>query len=102
MSCQLARVGVRVILVDVVCVMLVLIAHVVVRAVNTQFSKPFSVVGDVLFTKRVWKRLHEARDGLFLKQRQNESGYTLIPLSGKWRRRRRRYSPSRSCACCVA
>ena len=60
---QLARVGVRVILVDVVCVMLVvLIAHVdVVHAVNTQFSFPFSVVGDVLFTDvklllriRVW------------------------------------------------
>ena len=43
MSCsqvQLARVGVRVIvLVDVVCVMLVvLIAHVVFHAVSTQFS----------------------------------------------------------------
>ena len=36
---QLARVSVRVILVDVVCVMLVLIAHVdVVHAVSTQFS----------------------------------------------------------------
>ena len=37
---QLARVGVRVIVivVDVVCVMLVLIARVVVQAVNTQFS----------------------------------------------------------------
>ena len=35
---QLARVGVRVILVDVVCVMLVLIARVDIRAVNTQFS----------------------------------------------------------------
>ena len=36
---QLARVGVRVILVDVVCVMLVvLIARVDIHAVNTQFS----------------------------------------------------------------
>ena len=35
---QLARVGVRVILVDVVCVMLVLIARVVFYAVSTQFS----------------------------------------------------------------
>ena len=35
---QLARVGVRVLVVDVVCVMLVLIALVVVHAVNTQFS----------------------------------------------------------------
>ena len=35
---QLARVGVRVILVGVVCVMLVLIARVVVHAVSTQFS----------------------------------------------------------------
>ena len=37
---QLARVGVSVIVlvVDVVCVMLVLIVHVVVHAVNTQFS----------------------------------------------------------------
>ena len=36
---QLARVGVRVIvLVDVVCVMLVLIARVDIRAVSTQFS----------------------------------------------------------------
>ena len=36
---QLARVGVRVlVLVDVVCVMLVLIARVVVQAVSTQFS----------------------------------------------------------------
>ena len=47
---QLARVGVHVIVVDVVCVMLVLIARVVVHAVSTQFSYPFSVVGDVLFT----------------------------------------------------
>ena len=38
---QLARVVVRVILVDVVCVMLVLIAHVDIRAVSTQFSYPF-------------------------------------------------------------
>ena len=35
---QLARVGVRVLVVDVVCVMLVLIARVVVQAVDTQFS----------------------------------------------------------------
>ena len=35
---QLARVGVRVILVDVVCVMLVLIARVDIRAVDVQFS----------------------------------------------------------------
>ena len=35
---QLARVGVRVLVVDVVCVMLVLIARVVVQAVSTQFS----------------------------------------------------------------
>ena len=37
---QLARVGVRVLVVDVVCVMLVLIARVVVHAVSTQFSWP--------------------------------------------------------------
>ena len=35
---QLARVGVRVHVVDVVCVMLVLVARVVVHAVSTQFS----------------------------------------------------------------
>ena len=35
---QLARVGVRELVVDVVCVMLVLIARVVVEAVRTQFS----------------------------------------------------------------
>ena len=35
---QLARVGVRVLVVGVVCVMLVLIARVVVQAVSTQFS----------------------------------------------------------------
>ena len=35
---QLAHVGVRVLVVDVVCVMLVLIARVVVHAVSTQFS----------------------------------------------------------------
>ena len=35
---QLARVGARVIVVDVVCVVLVLIAHVSIRAVSTQFS----------------------------------------------------------------
>ena len=51
---QLARVGVRVlVLVDVVCVMLVLTARVDIRAVSTQFSYPFSVVGDVLFTHPV-------------------------------------------------
>ena len=37
---QLARVGVRALVVDVVCVMLVLIARVVVHAVSTQFSQP--------------------------------------------------------------
>ena len=35
---HLARVGVRVLVVDVVCVMLVLIARVVVHATSTQFS----------------------------------------------------------------
>ena len=35
---QLARVGVRVLVVDEVCVMLVLIARVVVHPVSTQFS----------------------------------------------------------------
>ena len=35
---HLARVGVRVLVVDVVCVMLVLIARVVVHTVSTQFS----------------------------------------------------------------
>ena len=35
---QLARVGVHVIVVDVVCVMLVLIACVNIHAVSTQFS----------------------------------------------------------------
>ena len=52
---QLARVVVRVlVLVDVVCVMLVvLIARVDIRAENVQFSYPFSVVGDVLFTPPV-------------------------------------------------
>ena len=35
---QLARVGVRILVVDVVCVMLVLVARVVVHAVSTQFS----------------------------------------------------------------
>ena len=35
---QLARVGVRVLVVDVVCVMLVIIDRVVVHAVSTQFS----------------------------------------------------------------
>ena len=37
---QLARVGVHVLVVDVVCVMLVLIARVVVHAVSTQFPLP--------------------------------------------------------------
>ena len=37
-TCELACVGVRVLVVDVVCVMLILIAHVVVHAVDTQFS----------------------------------------------------------------
>ena len=37
---QLVRVGVRVLVVDVVCVILVPIAHVVVHAVSTQFSWP--------------------------------------------------------------
>ena len=46
---QLARVGVRVLVVDVVCVMLVLIARVVVHSFRSQFS----VVGDVLFTPTV-------------------------------------------------
>ena len=50
---QLARVSVRVLVVDVICVMLVLIAHVDVVAVYVQFSWPFSVVGDVLFTPPV-------------------------------------------------
>ena len=50
---QLARVGVRVILVDVVCVMLVLIARVDIRDENVQFSSPFSVVRDVLLTPPV-------------------------------------------------
>ena len=35
---QVARVGVRVLVVEAVCVMLVLIVRVVVHAVNTQFS----------------------------------------------------------------
>ena len=50
---QLARVNVRVLVVDVVCVMLVLNARVNIHAVSTQFSWPFSVVGDVLFTPPV-------------------------------------------------
>ena len=52
---QLARVYVRVlVLVEVVCVMLVvLIARVDIHAVNTQFSYPFSAIGDVLFTHPV-------------------------------------------------
>ena len=49
---QLARVSVRVLVVDVVCVMLVLIARVVVHACcKYSFRCQFSVVGDVLFTK---------------------------------------------------
>ena len=47
---QLARVGVRVLVVDVVCVMLVLIARVVHAVRYTVFRGQFSVVGDVLFT----------------------------------------------------
>ena len=39
--------------VDVVCLMLVLSALVVLLAVYVQFSWPFSVVGDVLFTPPV-------------------------------------------------
>ena len=50
---QLARVGVRVLVVDVVCVMLVLIARVVVHAASTQFRSQFSVVGDVLLQMEV-------------------------------------------------
>ena len=52
---QLARVVVCVlVLVDVICVMLVvLIARVDIRAVYVQFSYPFSVVEDVLFTPPV-------------------------------------------------
>ena len=38
---QLARVGVRVLIVDVVCVMLILIARVVVHAVSTVFVANF-------------------------------------------------------------
>ena len=70
---QLARVGVRVlVLVDVVCVMLVvLIAHVVVHAVNTQFSKPFSVVGDVLFTVR--SSMSWSEDGIMKEKGTDES-----------------------------
>ena len=52
---QLARVVVCVlVLVDVICVMLVvLIARVVVHAVDTVSRSHFSVVGDVLFTPPV-------------------------------------------------
>ena len=50
---QLARVSVRVLVVDVVCVMLVLIARVVVHAVIYSFRSQFSVVRDVLFTPPV-------------------------------------------------
>ena len=56
---QLARVGFRVLVVDVVCAMLVLIARVVVQAVDTQFRSQFSVVGDVLFTRVV---IHDTLD----------------------------------------
>ena len=49
---QLARVSVSVLVVDVVCVMLVLIARVVVSGCKyTVFVASFSVVRDVLFTK---------------------------------------------------
>ena len=52
--CKLARVGVRVLVVDVVCVMLVLIARVVVQAVSTQFFvDSFLPARDVLFTPPV-------------------------------------------------
>ena len=48
---QLARVGVRVlVLVDVVCVMLVLIAHVDIRAVNTVFVAIFCSWRYTLYT----------------------------------------------------
>ena len=51
---QLARVVVRELVVDVVCVMLVvLIARVDIRVVYVQFSQPFSAFGDVLFTPPV-------------------------------------------------
>ena len=50
---QLARVGVLVLVVDVVCVMLVLSARVVVQAVKYSFRSQFSVVGDVLVTHPV-------------------------------------------------
>ena len=51
---QLARVGVRVLVVDVVCLMLVLSARVVVHAVFVQFSWPvFCCWRDVLFTPPV-------------------------------------------------
>ena len=51
---QLARVGVRVIVlvVDVVCVMLVLIARVVVQAVNTVFVASFCSRRCTLYTPR--------------------------------------------------
>ena len=54
--CNLARVSVRVLVVDVVCVMLVLIARVVVVQAGcryTIFVANFSVVRDVLFTPLV-------------------------------------------------
>ena len=48
---QLARVVVRVlVLVDVICVMLILIARVEIHVVYVQFSYPFFCSGDVLFT----------------------------------------------------
>ena len=64
---QLARVGVCVIvLVDVICVMLVvLIAHVDIRAVYVHFPLPFSVVGDVLFTLLLRELLGVRDDRLF-------------------------------------
>ena len=50
---QLARVGVRVLIVDVVCVMFVLIAHVdAVRAVYTVFVSIFCSKRCTLFTSR--------------------------------------------------
>ena len=67
---QLARVGVRVLVVDVVCVMLVLIARVVVHAVSTQFRSQFSVVGDVLFTVNV--NIHDFLEALNVKDRSPE------------------------------
>ena len=51
---QLARVGVRVLVVDVICVMLLLIARVVVHMLQVHsFRSQFSVVGDVPLTPPV-------------------------------------------------